>query len=65
MNRQMDAQEFYQLLSYTGDRNLKHQLTECEAFYNYHRLHSGLKGNKLYEILKLKTAALYRFVRPS
>jgi len=52
-----DAQEFYQLLSYTGDHNLKCQLAEWEAFYNYHRPHSGLNGNTPYEILKLKMAA--------
>jgi len=52
-----DKQEFYQLLTYTGDRNLKKQLAEWEAFYNYHRPHSSLKGKTPYEILKKKLAA--------
>lgn len=52
-----DKQEFYQLLDYTGDRNLKRQLAEWEAFYNYHRPHTSLKGKTPYEILKLKLAA--------
>ena len=37
----IDKQELYQLLSYTGDRNLKRQLAEWEAFYNYHRPHTA------------------------
>ena len=52
-----DKQEFYQLLSYTGDRNLNRQLDEWESFYNYHRPHAGLKGKTPYEILKSKLAA--------
>lgn len=52
-----DKQEFYQLLTYTGDRNLNKQLAEWEAFYNYHRPHSSLKGKTPYEILKKKLAA--------
>jgi len=52
-----DKQEFYQLLTYTGDRNLNKQLAEWEAFYNYHRPHASLKGKTHYEILKKKLAA--------
>ena len=52
-----DKQEFYQLLNYTGDRNLKHQLKEWENFYNYHRPHTSLKGKTPYEVLKQKLAA--------
>ena len=52
-----DKQEFYQLLSYTGDRNLKRQLADWEAFYNYHRPHTALNGKTPYEILKKKLAA--------
>jgi len=52
-----DKQEFYQLLSYSDDQNLIHQLNEWEAFYNYHRPHSALNGNTPYEILKRKLIA--------
>ena len=52
-----DKQEFYQLLDYNGDRNLKQQLAEWEKFYNYYRPHTGLKGKTPYEILKSKLAA--------
>jgi len=52
-----DQQEFYQLLNYSGDRNLGRQLAEWEAFYNYHRPHTALKGKTPYEILKQKLAA--------
>lgn len=52
-----DHQEFYQLLSYSDDRNLRRQLSEWEAFYNYHRPHMALKGKTPYEILKKKLAA--------
>lgn len=52
-----DHQEFYQLLSYTDDKNLRQQLAEWEAFYNYHRPHMALRGKTPYEILKSKLAA--------
>ena len=52
-----DKREFYQLLSYTGDRNLRRQLAEWEAFYNYHRPHGVFRGKTPYEILKKKLAA--------
>lgn len=52
-----DKHEFYQLLSYTGDQNLQRQLSDWEAFYNYHRPHGSLKGKTPYEILKKKLAA--------
>ena len=52
-----DKNEFYQLLNYTGDRNLYRQLSEWEAFYNCHRPHGSLKGKTPYEILKIKLAA--------
>ena len=52
-----DKHEFYQLLDYTGDRNLKKQLAHWEAFYNCHRPHGSLKGKTPYEILKMKLAA--------
>jgi transposase InsO family protein len=52
-----DHQEFYQLLSYSDDRNLNRQLSEWDAFYNYHRPHMALKEQTPYEILKRKLAA--------
>jgi transposase InsO family protein len=52
-----DKQEFYQLLSYTGDRNLRRQLADWETFYNYHRPHTALNGQTPYEILKKKLVA--------
>lgn len=52
-----DKHEFYQLLNYTGDQNLQEQLSEWEAFYNYHRPHTSLKGKTPYEILKAKLVA--------
>jgi len=39
-----DKEEFYQLLSYTGDIDLNKKLIEWEAFYNYHRPHGAFKG---------------------
>jgi len=52
-----DKREFYQLLNYTGDRNLKSQLKEWENFYNFHWPHTALKGKTPYEILKKKLVA--------
>ena len=51
-----DKQEFYQLLSYTGDRNLRRQLAVWEVFYNHHRPHTALNGKTRYEILKKRLA---------
>ena len=47
-----DKQAFYQLLNYTGDRDLTRLLAEWEGFYNYHRPHTALNGKTPYEILK-------------
>jgi len=52
-----DQQEFYQLLSSTGDRNLTRHLAEWEAFHNYHRPNTALNGKTPYEVLKKKLAA--------
>jgi len=46
-----DKDEFYQLLSYTGDVDLNEKLDEWEVFYNYCRPHSSLKGKTPYEVL--------------
>jgi transposase InsO family protein len=36
-----DKEEFYQLLTYTGDVDLNVKLEERQNFYNYHRPHSA------------------------
>ncbi len=46
-----DQREFYQLLSYTDDIDLRAKLAEWEAFYNYHRPHGSLAGKTPYERL--------------
>ena len=49
-----DQLEFYQLLDYTDDVDLREKLAVWEEFYNVHRPHSGLKGLTPYEALKVK-----------
>ena len=49
-----DKQEFYQLLTYKGDVDLKSKLSEWENFYNYIRPHSALNGKTHYEVLREK-----------
>ena len=49
-----DKDEFYQLLSYTGDVDLNRKLAEWESFYNFTRPHSSFKGKTPYEILREK-----------
>ena len=44
--------EFYQLLDYTDDVDLKAKLAEWEAFYNYARSHAAMNGKTPYERLK-------------
>jgi len=39
-----DVQEFYQLLSYTGDVDLEAKLGQWKHFYNFHRPHGAFKG---------------------
>ena len=51
-----DAEEFYQLLEYKGDVDLKKKLAEWEDFYNFGRPHSSHKGKTPYEILRQKMA---------
>jgi transposase InsO family protein len=54
-----DEQEFYQLLSYTDDVDLKKKLAVWEDFYNLWRPHSSKNGKTPYEVLseKMKKAA--------
>jgi transposase InsO family protein len=47
-----DQEEFYQLLAYTDDVDLKAKLAAWEHFYNYNRPHAALNGRTPYEILK-------------
>ena len=49
-----DKMEFYQLLDYTDDVDLKAKLAEWEAFYNYARPHAAMNGKTPYERLKEK-----------
>ncbi|UZS00029.1 IS481 family transposase [Chondrinema litorale] len=46
-----DKQEFYQLIEYTDDIDIRKKLQEWETFYNCHRPHSALKGKTPYEVL--------------
>ena len=47
-----DQQEFYQLLTYTGDVDLKRKLEAWEQFYNVDRPHSAFAGKTPYEVLR-------------
>jgi transposase InsO family protein len=47
-----DQEEFYQLLTYTGDVDLSKKLAAWEDFYNLHRPHGAHAGQSPYEALK-------------
>ena len=49
-----DQQEFYQLLEYSGDVDLREKLKTWENFYNFDRPHGAFSGKTPYEILKEK-----------
>ena len=49
-----DKMEFYQLLDYNNDVDLKAKLAKWEAFYNYARPHVAMNGKTPYERLKEK-----------
>ncbi len=49
-----DKQEFYQLLNYKGDQDLRKKLAIWENFYNHHRPHGSHGGKTPYEILRNK-----------
>ena len=53
-SHRMDQEEFYQLLTYTGDVDLRKKLTIWENFYNFERPHGAFQGKTPYEILKEK-----------
>ncbi len=47
-----DEQEFYQLLTYTDDVDLREKLAEWEKFYNLSRPHGAFNGKAPYETLR-------------
>ena len=47
-----DKEEFYQLLTYTDDVDLKKKLAEWERFYNFGRPHGAFNGKTPYEALR-------------
>jgi transposase InsO family protein len=47
-----DQEEFYQLLSYTGDVDLHKKLAEWEHFYNMGRPRGAFNGKTPYEALR-------------
>ena len=49
-----DKREFYQLLDYKDDVDLRKKINEWEHFYNFERPHGAFKGKTPYEILKFK-----------
>ena len=49
-----DQEEFYQLLNYKDDVDLKKKLAEWEQFYNFARPHGAHQGNTPYESLRSK-----------
>jgi transposase InsO family protein len=49
-----DKDEFYQLLTYHDDVDLKKKLAEWERFYNYERPHGTHRGRTPYEALREK-----------
>lgn len=49
-----DKQEFWQLVDYVDDIDIKAKLKEWEVYYNCHRPHAGLKGKAPFEVLREK-----------
>ena len=47
-----DHKEFYQLLTYTDDVDLKKKLEAWEQFYNLNRPHAAHDGKTPYEVLR-------------
>ena len=47
-----DQEEFYQLLDYTDDVDLKQKLADWEKFYNFARPHGAFNGKTPYETLR-------------
>jgi len=47
-----EQREFYQVLDYTGDVDLRKKLARWEDYYNFLRPHSAHMGKASYEKLK-------------
>lgn len=47
-----DAEEFWQLVDYVDDVDIRAKLREWEIYYNCHRPHAALKGKAPFEILR-------------
>ena len=47
-----DQREFYQMLDYKGDVDLRKKLAQWEDYYNFLRPHFSLEGKTPYEKLK-------------
>ena len=52
-----DKLEFYQLLDYTDDVDLRAKLAVWEEFYNVNRPHAAFGGRTPYEVLREKMAS--------
>ncbi len=52
-----DKQEFWQLIDYVDDIDIKAKLEEWEKYYNCHRPHMALNGKAPFEILKDKLSS--------
>ena len=53
-SQRSDQEEFYQLLDYTDDVDLKRNLADWEKFYNFARPHGAFNGKTPYEALREK-----------
>ena len=53
-----DQQEFYQLLEYKGDIDIRKKLRQWEIFYNCHRPNGALNGKIPYEVLREKLISI-------
>lgn len=47
-----DGQEFWQLVDYVDDVDIREKLKEWEVYYNCHRPHAALKGKAPFEVLR-------------
>ncbi|MFW8637591.1 hypothetical protein [Cribrihabitans pelagius] len=47
-----DAEEFWQLVDYVDDIDIRTKLKEWESYYNCHRPHAALKGKAPFEVLR-------------
>jgi transposase InsO family protein len=52
-----DNQEFWQLVDYVDDVDIRAKLKEWERYYNCHRPHPALNGKAPFEVLREKLLA--------